>query len=263
MAITGTLKYGRSLAFLTESSIVLLHDNGGEPHSWPQETLSLIGTNDEFVRQFGDEFMELVGAVARSKDKQDEIKDAIARLLVEGLLPAYERLREIRFVNDKQIATMNRRQLFEAFSGALWIAYKSLMPRPCKLLGFDIGFMFGDDSTFERGASAFKVEHPGEALVVEFLRFQRTDWQNDLADFRNNFVEHRNSDRDEFARYYELSTAEELFEKGWKSMADILPVFIAANFAGAVRIEEIPDAERDPNTRRRFRWVMHGVRLKS
>jgi hypothetical protein len=51
--ITGMVQYGKSLAILTESSIVVTHDNDKEPNEWPKEVFSDVGTNDEFVRQFG------------------------------------------------------------------------------------------------------------------------------------------------------------------------------------------------------------------
>jgi hypothetical protein len=62
--ITGMVQYGKSLAVLTESSIIVTHDNGKEPNEWPKEVFSDVGTNDEFVRQFADEFMELMGATS-------------------------------------------------------------------------------------------------------------------------------------------------------------------------------------------------------
>jgi len=62
--ITGAVKYGKSLAFLMESSIIVTHDNGKEPNEWPKELFFAVGTNDEFVRQFANEFIELMDATS-------------------------------------------------------------------------------------------------------------------------------------------------------------------------------------------------------
>lgn len=252
--ITGMVAYGRSVAMLTESSIVLVHNNGKEPDQWPQEVFSSVGTNDEFVWQFA-EFTEYLGATRFSETYKADIKEAIMIVLVEGLLPAYEHLRLIRAFNGKQIPLLNRRQHFEDFTSALWRAYKTLTPKATKLLGFDIGFLFQDPGKFESGATAFSTAHPDRAFVTEYLRIQRANWQDALGRFRNDFIEHRGAEREEFAKFYELQMAESLFNAVWRTIADLLPAFIAANFLGIAGIEEIPLNERDPKNPRRFRWV--------
>jgi hypothetical protein len=252
--ITGMVAYGKSVAFLTESSIVLMHNNGKEPNQWPQEVFSSVGTNDEFVWQFA-EFMDYIGATRFSEPQKGDIKEAIMVVLVEGLLPAYEHLRLIRAFDGKQIPVLNRRQHFEDFTSALWRAYKTLTPKATNLLGFDIGFLFQGTGRFESGATAFRAAHPDEAFVTEYLQIQKKNWQDALGRFRNEFIEHRGAERDEFAKFYELQTAEFLFNAVWRTIADLLPAFIAANFVGIARIQEIPLNERDPESPRRFRWV--------
>jgi hypothetical protein len=256
--ITGAVQYGKSLAILTESSIVVTHDNGKEPNEWPKEVFSEVGTNDEFVRQFANEFMELMDATFIFGPQRQQVKDAFMVLLVEGLLPAYERLREIRASTGRQIPIVKRRQQFEDFTSALWRAYKTLMPKATKLLGFDLGFLFQEPALFEKGVIAFNTAHPSHTNITDFLRSQRTNWQDGLKAFRNEFIEHRGTDRETFAEYYKPETAEFLFDTVWRTIADIFPVFIASHFSGSFTIEEVPPTERNPNDRRRFRWVMPG-----
>ena len=254
--ITGIVGYGKSLALLTATSIVVTHNNGKEPKHWPQEVFAFIGTNDEFVRQLAIEFMELLGATNFPEPRRAEIKSTIMVLLIEGLLPAYERLREIRALSGKQIPVLNRRQQFEDFTSALWRAYKTLLPKTAVLLGFNIGFLFQEAKEFEAGARKFESVHPGQAFMIDYLRAQRTNWQQELKEFRNKFVEHRNTDRGQFTKYYEQGTAESLFDAVWKTIANLLPVFIAANFNGPIGIEEIPPNQRSAQNPRRFRWVL-------
>jgi len=257
--ITEAVKYGKSLAFLMESSIIVTHDNGKEPNEWPKEVFSAVGTNDEFVRQFADEFMELMGATSIFDPLRQAIKDAFMVVLVEGLLPAFKRLREIRISSGQQIPVVERRQQFEDFTSALWRAYKTLMPKATMLLGFDLGFLFQEDPSFEKGVIAFNAAHPSHTNITDYLRLQRANWQQQLKTFRNEFIEHRSADRGEFADYYKPETAEFLFEVVWKTMADLFPTFIASHFNGPFTIEEIPIAERNPIYPRRFRWVLPGV----
>jgi hypothetical protein len=205
--ITGAVQYGKTLALLTESSIVVTDDDGREPNAWPKQVFSSVGTNDEFVRLFADEFMELMGATAILEPRRQQIKDALMVVLVEGLLPAYEHLREIRASAGHQIPVVKRRQQFEDFTSALWRGCKTLMPKAGKLLDFDLGFLFNEDAEFEKGVIAFNTAHPGEANVPDFLRLQRANWQQGLKTFRNEFIEHRGADREQFAQYYKLETS--------------------------------------------------------
>jgi hypothetical protein len=248
------VKYGKSLAILTDSSIVVTHDNGKEPNEWPREVFSNVGTSDEFVRQFALEFMELMGTTLFSETQRDEIKNSIMVLLVEGLLPAYEHLRAIRHFAEQRIPVLNRRQQFESFATELWRAYKTFMPKVVELLGFDIGFLFQNASDFEKGAALFEQAYPRQP-VTGYLRKQRDTWQQDFQRFRNEFVEHRGANREEFGTYYKHETAEFLFDVVWKTIANLIPTFIAANYRGGTGIEEIPAHERDPKNPRRFRWV--------
>lgn len=256
--ITGMVQYGKSLAILTESSIVVTHDNSKEPNEWPKEVFSDVGTNDEFVRQFADEFMELMGATSIVNPRLQEVKDAFMEVLIEGLIPAYLNLRQIRAVSWRRIPVIERRQQFENFSGALWRAYKTLMPKATILLGFDLGYLFMKPASYKSGEIAFRTAHPQHAHIADFLQSQKRSWQQGLKEFRNEFIEHRNVGRERFADFYKTETAEFLFETVCVTMARIFPIFIASHFNGPMTIEEIPLAERNPDHRRRFRWTPKG-----
>jgi hypothetical protein len=214
-----------------------------------------LGTNDEFVRQFAEEFMELMGATSIVNPRLQEVKDAFMEVLIEGLIPAYVNLRQIRVASERRIPVIERRQQFENLSGALWRTYKTLMPKATILLGFDLGFLFMKPAKYKAGEIAFRAAHPQHAHIADFLQSQNRSWQQGLKEFRNEFIEHRNVGRQQFADFYKPETAEFLFETVCATMARIFPVFIASHFNGSFTIEEIPLAERDPNHRRRFRWT--------
>lgn len=253
--IKGVFVKDGALHIVCGSQVWSVKDNGKEPNQWPKVYFANVGTSEEFVDLFSGEFLELVDASAIYGDEQRAVKDAIMTILIEGLMPAFEHLRKIRQSVSTPVPELNRRQLYEDFARVLWHAYKDLMPKAAMLLGFDIGFQFQKDATFKNGIAKFNEEHP--SLIMDIpgvLRRQRVNWQKGLSEFRNDFLEHRKQDIAAFESYYRPETAEMLFNHAWRTMADLLPVFIEAHFAPTVSIKEIPLAERDPKRPRRFQF---------
>src|ERR1039458_7589354 len=89
------------------------------------------------------------------------------------------------------------------------------------------------------------------------------DRQNELARFRNTWVEHQTGDRKQFQKFYDPKYAERLFDTVWHTIADILPVLLELHLPHGTRlIEQHPD---DPGPRwgERFRYdVPHFRNLK-
>jgi hypothetical protein len=165
---------------------------------------------EEFVELFSDEFMELIDSSGLQGAARDELKEAILAILTDGLLPAYERLKEIRVGAPAKV--------YDDFSRDLWHAYRDLMPRAALLLGFDLEFLFQKESTFKKGVVAFDMDHP--ALIAPnlggFFRRQRMGWQSNLARFRNQFLEKVEENPAKFAAFYEPQNAEMLFSLTWE-----------------------------------------------
>ena len=108
-----------------------------------------VGTSEEFIETFSGELLELVDASHIHGAKRDAVKNAIMTVLTEGLMPAFERLRQIRASVTTSLPELNRRQLYEDFARVLWHAYKDLFPKAVRLLGFEIGFLFTADADFD------------------------------------------------------------------------------------------------------------------
>lgn len=226
-----------------------------EPNEWKVTHFAGFGTSEEFVETFTGEILELVDASLIFGAEREAIKNAIMILVTEGLMPAFEHLRKIRLSIANPVPEMNRRQLYEDFARVLWHAYKDLFPKAVLLLGFDIGFLFQKQADFEKGLAKFVSSHPSLILdVPELLRRQRTNWQQALSSFRNDFLEHRKADIADFADFYQPKTAEMLFGHAWRTMAELFPPFIEAHFAPTCSIMEIPMNERDPKRLRRWRF---------
>jgi len=230
-------------------------EKGKEPNQWQMIHFANVGTSEEFVEMFSGELLELVDASHIHGTKREAVKNAIMTLLIEGLMPAFEHLRKIRASVINSVPELNRRQLYEDFARVLWHACKDLFPKAVLLLGFNIGFLFRGDKDFEKELAEFMSKAPFLILdVPELLRQQRAIWQQGLAGFRNDFLEHRKKDVVEFAAYYQPQTAEMLFDHAWRTMAELFPAFTEARFVPTWSIIEIAKHERDPKRLRRWRF---------
>lgn len=232
-------------------------EEGKEPNEWKLIHFANLGSSEEFIETFSGELLELVDASMIFGAERDAVKAAITTVLIEGLMRAFEELRQIRLSVTNSMPELNRQKLYENFARVLWHTYRDLFPKAAALLGFEIGFLFKNDADFEKGLSNFVNNSPSLILdVPELLRRQRANWQEGLSSFRNDFLEHRKKEMAEFAIYYRPQTAEMLFEHAWRTMAELLPAFIEARFAPTCSIAEIPKEQRNPNRVRRWRFFL-------
>jgi hypothetical protein len=177
---------------------------------------------------------------------------------MEGFIPAFDQLSKIKAL--VRPPEMNRRQAYEHFMGTLWQGYKNFLPKATQEMGFKTGFMFQDDSKFEKGVTTFRANHP---TVPEdfnrFLRIQRTGWQGRLSNIRNNYVEHRNLEWDDVKEFYCVEQAEKFFDSAWTTAEDILACLIYNRFPPQFGLREIPVAERNPSFPDKFEFLIFQV----
>ena len=237
-----------------------VRDNGGEPNTWKVRLFANIGGGEDFVVHLI-ELPELVDASMIFGDARDKLKEAIIIVLLEGLMPAFEHLKRIRALSGQPVPELNRKLLFEDFSGALWKAYKDLMQQAAKMMEPDFGFLFQRETQFEAGLLKWGETRPKMAHAVgPYLRKQRTEWQNDLGKFRN-YLEHKDdTDPNVYTHHYEPAHAEKLFETVWRTIADILAMLVSLHLPPGTRLIEINPEERDKVRPRRFRFDVAGIR---
>ena len=203
------------------------------------------------------ETSDQIGGTIIREPTREQVKEAIILISLEGLMPAFEHLRRIRASTLEQLPLWNRRQLYEDFSRLLWHAYKDLMPKAVKLIGFDIGFLFQNDANFEKAVTDFEEANPSiMSGFGNFLRTQRTSWQNALADFRNHHLEHREVGQTSDEDFYKPENAGALFDSAWRTIADILFMFLEKNLPSGFGLREVSPAERAAGYPRRFRFVL-------
>lgn len=225
-----------------------------EPNQWKVVHYANVGTSEPFVDTFSGELRELLAASHIPQRQREAIEESMMSILVDGLLPAFTELRKVRGSVTNPMPELERLTLYKNFVRALWTAYKGQFQNTVKLLGFDIGFLFEADVNFERGLTEFVSKSPSLIMdVPELLRRQRVNWQQGLATFRIS-LDHPLANEPDFTSYYEPKKAEMLFEHCWRTMAELLPVFIETRFSPAWSIAEIPIDQRDPNRPRRWRF---------
>jgi hypothetical protein len=262
--ITHLFVSDKSLHVARGSDIWSFKDNGKEPNEWDKVHFSDKGTSEPFVEFFCGEMMELIDASTIYGENRQKLKKSIITILTDGLLPAFVQLAKIRSSVSIPVPELDRRQYYETCAGKLWLAYKGLLPKATLLMGFNLGFLFQDENVFEKGLADFAGKHSNLLMnVPQFLKNQRSGWQQALYKFRN-FIEHRSEEADKFERHYKPESAEMLFEAVWRTMAELLPVFIESRFATNYSIRPITEAERDPKRPRRFaRFVCESVERSS
>ena len=105
------------------------------------------------------------------------------------------------------------------------------MQKAAKMMEPEIGFLFQKDAQFETGLAAWDKKRPGaEKALGGYLRKQRVDWQNDLADFRNYFEHKDETDPAVYAGRYDpaqLKLKKDAAELKFAKPAEHKPVKVA------------------------------------
>ncbi|MGP8173056.1 MAG: hypothetical protein ACLP7O_00755 [Terracidiphilus sp.] len=237
----------------------------GEPNTWKVSLDANIGASEPFVHQILQELPQLVEAGSITDDLlRRRIKESIWIIGVEGLMPALNTLRKIRCLPDPNLPEMERRQLYDELGHTLWRTYKELMQDAVMAMGFEdsakpgkssIDFLFDTSAKFKKGVGPFHALYPRvRSNFGDYLRDQRKHWQNDLSNWRNNFLDHpKGKGWKDFRHMYDVQKAEMLFDCTWKAIATILARLIESKLWPGWVLQEIPEAERNPNCPNRFR----------
>jgi hypothetical protein len=229
-----------------------------ELNQWQVKKFTDFGTSEEFVAQFM-ELFDVLGATMILGEQRIRAHDTLGAVLHDGLFPAFIELRKIRASVNNEPPVVERFQLYEDLARKLWKAYKVLMQQAAKAMDFDLGFLFQNDKTFEAGLKKFREENPSvRPQLEEFLRGTRTDWQNELADFRNKVLEHvEDCDRSKFQKFYRPEFAEQLFDVAWRSIVNVLATLLQARFAPGIYLVEQDANDPGPKWPRRFQYEIH------
>jgi hypothetical protein len=224
------------------------------PSQWTPVKFADVGTSEEFVRQMLEMFELLKGTMIPDQ-QQEVVRDAFGDILTNGLTPAFLELRSIWSSVGADLPLVDKLQLYEDFARKLWKSYKDLLQRAAAAMGFEIGFLFQNEKNFEAGLKTFRGANPMLIETFEeYLRATRKNWQNDLAKFRNGFLEHQEGARIDFVKYYDPPTAEALFNLVSRTIVDFLVCLMNLRLRAGVHIVEYDPNIHGPGWPDRFRW---------
>lgn len=229
---------------------------GEERSKWKVVKFADIG-DELFVKRML-ELPAILEAGAIEGQQREDTKEALISILIDGLMPAFSELQQIRASMGKGMPVMNRNQLYEDLARKLWKSYKELMQHAVKLMGFEIGFLFKDEKEFQKGLKAFRNSNPLLGALhsgfEKFLEHTRERWQNELSSFRNTWVEHQAGDGKKFRKFYTPAYAEALFDATWRTIADILPFLLEVHLPHGICLAEQPPDDPGPRWPIRFRY---------
>lgn len=224
---------------------------GKEPCDWKVEKFANIDGDEKFIRDMC-ELKTIVNASMIEGQQREEVNNAVALILFDGLMPTFNQLQKIRVAHGNELPIMDRQELYHDFYRKLWKSYKDLTQRAATEMGFNIGFLFKDNNDFKNGLPIFIKNHPQlRPEVGNALQDARSRWQNELATFRNTFIEHQNSDQKLYAKFYDLKFAERIFEEVWNTIVDLLALLLETKLTHGTRLA-LPDPKTMPNWKNRF-----------
>jgi hypothetical protein len=224
---------------------------GEEPHKWKVEKFAEIGGDETFVRHLT-ELTTVLNATLIFDEQREDVNNAIMAILIDGLMPAFAELEKIRASHGKPLPMMDRRELYHDFCRKLWKAYKDLTQRAALVAGFNIGFLFTSDKDFAKGLKEFQANYPDvRPELGKSLEEARSRWQNELAKFRNTFLEHQDSDPKQFAKFYHPEYVEWLFDEVWNTIVDLMAVLLESRLPYGTKLA-LPDLTKNPQWPNRF-----------
>ena len=224
---------------------------GEEPSQWMVEKFAEIGWEETFVRHVT-ELVTILNATLIFDKQREDVNNAIMTVLTDGLMPAFAELEKIRAFDGKRLPLMDRREFYHDFCRKLWKAYKDLARRAAAEMGFDVRFLFMADKDFAKGLKEFHAQHPEvRPELAKFLEETRNQWQNELAKFRNTFLEHQDTESKHFAKFYELKFAESLFDAVWNTIVEVLAALLESRLPQGAKLA-LPDPNMQPEWPNRF-----------
>jgi hypothetical protein len=208
-----------------------------------------VGTKEPFTAAFIG-LTDLVGATDLGMAQQTEVKNIIMEIYMDCMIPAFLSLRKIH-QPDADAGMADSFKNYDDLYRYLVRALKDRTQAAAKAIGYDIGFLFQQDKTFEKGCQEFGQKYPELPTSGDWLKNVRVSTEK-LAAIRNNFLEHQSHPRTEFMDYYKPDVAQVLFDSAWQEAEGMLAIFISKHFHPGVTLRIIPEKERDPDLPKKF-----------
>lgn len=199
---------------------------------------------------------DLVFAVPAFGQTRDDFMEELGHVF-ESLGMAFEELRDLQRRSAAGAPALDLNRSYANLYGLLWQAYKDRFQKAMRALGVNIGFLSQNDARFEEGAAALVERNPKLADLVDLMRNDRAEFQQALATYRNDYLEHRVPQVDpRLGAFHRLDSAETTFTNVWQTIEDYVAITVKAHLPPALLLDEIPESERDPARQVRFRFLL-------
>ncbi len=200
----------------------------------------------------------------RTRPSSDDIKNAeikkeklnnIKFEVIKELGKAYLSLDTLKN-KSKNLPQLNIENEYNNIYESLWRAYKDRSLLFIKNLDYDIGFMFKNDKDFRKDGLIFIKNNNVDDKFLDLIEEKRITWQNELSDFRNNFLDHLKTDKSlQYQHFYTIKNVELVFDHVWKSIEDIWIILIKSYYPLNFDLREIPKDKRDKNNPIKFEII--------
>lgn len=216
-----------------------------------------FGTAEPFVARISLGLCDLLNGVNVVEKEKNEAQEQIFETFQE-LSHAFIALRDINEMESGKKPTLlvNQQKAYQDFYGYCWASYKDRMPKILKALGIDVGFLFGNDKSFNSGSENFKLLYP--KIGTEFIRMvtdDRKTWQNTVGNIRNKYIEHKEaktgSDK-EMKHYFNPTTAQMVFDNCWQAIEDIVVMCLTIKLVPGITIGKIPEDQINKKCPKKF-----------
>jgi hypothetical protein len=223
-----------------------------------------FGTSEPWVARIMMGLPRLVSVLPAFASRREALQAALSETH-EALGMAFNDLRQIkRLAAEENAPALDRTKAYENLYGHLWQAYKDRFQKLLGALGYDVGFLFQKDATFEKGAAELLAQHPELADLVDMMRRDRADFQKRLGEYRNDYLEHRKDfDPKLVEALHRPDVAEAMFHNVWQAIEDNVRLLVQSLLPPEFQLVEIPEAERDPGAPERFQFAMTMLRRDS
>lgn len=214
-----------------------------------------VGAGEPFVARI---VMGLTEILDKTDYKnKDDIYAAIMEMFVNGLMPAFAHLKDIRELEQKQDRLeIDVKKSYFAFYDRLWAAYKDRMQKVITVMGYDVKLLFCRQENFEKESKLFQDRYPKVTSHFHvFVKNNRNAWQDAVASYRNNYLQHNSLYDNDVKDMMTLKSAEICFENCWIAIEEIIVEFICLKLWDIVGVAEIPETKRDISMPKRFEIV--------
>lgn len=197
-----------------------------------------------------------------------KVGDGLFTVIFDGLVPAFSDLRALRTEwNDPNVPELKKLQTLKSAFGNLVIAFKDRFQGTVLGMGYSIGFLFEDESKFEKGLKNFTATYPDiHPDFINVLREDRT-WLKNIIDVRNIIIEHRSGKPEakieELKPYLTPNNAAMLFDNCWRAIEDYFLVF-TKNLVDpkyGMELLELHEYQQNKNHHQRVGWFIKPDRL--